>query len=109
MVVEINSIQWNIIFTNNVENLKRPDGSITLGVTDIPCRTIFIWAGLTGRMLRKVVIHELSHAFVFSHEYELSIDEEEFLCSFIDTYAEDIITKADSLLKGGLSIIRKFS
>ena len=100
MMIEINGIQWNIIFTNNTDNLKRPDGSITLGVTDILCRTIFIWAGLTGRMLRKVVIHELSHAFVFSHEYELSLDEEEFLCSFIDTYALDILSMADELILG---------
>lgn len=51
-------------------------------------------------MLRKVVIHELSHAFVFSHEYELSLDEEEFLCSFIDTHAIDILSMADELLLG---------
>lgn len=98
MVIEINGIQWSIIFTSDTENLKRPDGSITLGVTDIPCRTIFLWAGLTGRMLRKVVIHELSHAFVFSHEYELSLDEEEFLCSFIDTYAIDILSMTDNII-----------
>ena len=100
MVIDINGIQWNVISTNDVDNLKRPDGSITLGVTDIPCRTIFLWAGLTGRMLRKVVIHELSHAFVFSHEYELSLDEEEFICSFIDTHAIDILSMADELLLG---------
>lgn len=49
-------------------------------------------------MLRKVVIHELSHAFVFSHEYELSLDEEEFLCSFIDTYAIDILSMTDNII-----------
>lgn len=109
MSIIINGVEWIIVLTEDTENLKRSDGSITLGVTDLNCRTIFLWRGLNGSLLRKVLIHELSHAFIFSYQYYLTVEEEEFLCSFIDTYAEDIISEADSLLKGGLSVIRKHS
>lgn len=107
--MNINGIEWNVILTNDAENLRRPDGSITLGVTDINCKSIFLWSGLNERMLRKVLIHELSHAFVFSYDYSLELDEEEFLCSFIDTYAIDILHKVDSLILGEFSNSRKFS
>ena len=109
MRVEINNIEWDIIFTNNTDDLKRSDGSVTFGVTDVNVLGIFIWSSLRGRMLRKVMIHELSHAFIFSYGYFLTLEEEEFLCSFIDTYAEDIISYTDSILTEAFKAIRKFS
>ena len=109
MRVEINNIEWDIIFTNNTDDLKRSDGSVTFGVTDVNVLGIFIWSSLRGRMLRKVMIHELSHAFIFSYGYFLTLEEEEFLCSFIDTYAEDIISYTDSILTEAFKEIRKFS
>ena len=109
MRVEINNIEWDIIFTNNTDDLKRSDGSVTFGVTDVNVLGIFIWSSLRGRMLRKVMIHELSHAFIFSYGYFLTLEEEEFLCSFIDTYAEDIISYTYSILTEAFKEIRKFS
>lgn len=109
MRVEINNIEWDIIFTNNTDDLKRSDGSVTFGVTDVNVLGIFIWSSLRGRMLRKVMVHELSHAFIFSYGYFLTLEEEEFLCSFIDTYAEDIIECTDSVLTKGFKEISKFS
>ena len=107
MRVRINDIEWNIVFTNNTEELQRSDGSVTFGVTDVNLLEIFIWSSLRGRMLRKVMIHELSHAFIFSYGYFLTLEEEEFLCSFIDTYAEDIIEYTDNILTKGFKEIRK--
>lgn len=109
MRVEINNIEWDIIFTNDTDDLKRSDGSVTFGVTDVNVLSIFIWSSLRGRILRKVMIHELSHAFIFSYGYFLTLEEEEFLCSFIDTYAEDIIEYTDNILTKGFKEIRKFS
>ena len=108
MKVKINDIEWDIIFTNNTKELQRSDGSVTFGVTDVNILGIFIWSSLRGRMLRKVMVHELSHAFIFSYGYFLTLEEEEFLCSFIDTYAEDIIEYTDSILTESFKEIRKF-
>lgn len=109
MKTTINNIEWEIVLTTDSEYLKRSDGSITLGVTDLNVTTIYLWKNLRGQLFRKVLIHELSHAFIFSYGFYLTIDEEEFLCSFIDTYAEDIIHEADSLIFRGVKEIRKFS
>ena len=105
----INGIEWNIVLTTNSKELERSDGSVTLGVTDLNLRTIFLWRGLKGKLFRKVLIHELSHAFIFSYDYYLTLEEEEFLCSFVDTYAEDILNEANRLILEGLNSCRKFS
>lgn len=109
MHVLINNVQWRLLLTDNTEDLKRTDGSITLGVTDLNMMTIYLWKGLKGSMLRRVLIHELSHAFIFSYEYYLTVEEEEFLCSFIDTYADSILSEADELIRKGFIEMKNFS
>lgn len=98
MYVRINNIDWEIVLTNNCDNLRRNNGTLTLGITDANEQTIYLFSVLKGNLLRKVLIHELTHAFIFSYNYYLSEEEEEFICSFIDTYGTDIINNADNLL-----------
>lgn len=98
MTVLINDILWNVVFTNNFDDLTRMDGTVTLGITDLDKQTIYLFSMLKGRMLRKVLIHELTHAFMFSYDFYLTIDEEEFVCSFLDTYGDEIINDTDYLI-----------
>lgn len=98
MTVLINGIVWNVIFTNNFDDLTRMDGTVTLGITDLDKQTIYLFSMLKGRMLRKVLIHELTHAFMFSYNFYLTIEEEEFVCSFLDTYGDEIINDTDYLI-----------
>lgn len=86
------------MYTHNPEELKRSDGTITLGVTDILLRTVFVYDRLSKDMRSKVLIHELAHVWMFSYGIHLSIREEEFVCSFVDTYGRDIIESADAIL-----------
>lgn len=98
MQIEVNGYKWYIKYTHDSYDLRRSDGTITLGVTDIPLKTVFIYDGLSQRMRSKVLVHELVHVWMFSYGYYLSIDEEEFVCSFIDTYGRSIIESADRIL-----------
>ena len=98
MDVVINGIIWHVYLTNNQNNLMTSYGQITFGVTDVNNKTIYIYSKLNDYMLNKVLIHELTHAWIFSYNYYLTIDEEEFLCSFIDTYANDILNEADDII-----------
>ena len=98
MKIIINGIEWEIIFTNNIEELTTSEGLITIGVTDRNLKSIFLYDKLFGKLLRKVLLHELTHAWMFSYGYYLSVEEEEFVCSFVDTYAEEIIFEAENLL-----------
>lgn len=96
--MNINGLNWKIVFTEN-ENDLVVNNSVRLGVTDRNRLKIYLYDKLTGNLLRKVLIHELTHAWLFSYDYNLDVETEEMLCAFLDTYAEDIITEADEYLE----------
>lgn len=98
MRIVVNKIPWEVSLTSDTSKLQRDDGSLTLGVTDTNTNTVSIWHGLNPSMLKKVLLHELSHVFIHSYGYSMAIEEEEFICAFIDTYAEDIVSLVLELL-----------
>lgn len=61
----INGIDWEIIYVNPFsDDLRRSDGSLTVGVTDMLKRSVFLSNRLRGAFLRKVLAHELVHCFI---------------------------------------------
>ena len=96
----INGIQWNIVFVEQYDyNLRRSDGSITVGVTDFPQRTVFLSNLLKGAFLRKVMAHELCHCFCFSYDLTFDIEEEERMADFMATYGEELIFLLDDVMR----------
>lgn len=95
----MNGERWKIVVVpSNSKWLARSDGTLTLGVTDSNVMTVFLSKQLRGSLLRKVLLHELTHAWMFSYNYHLSLDEEEFVCDFLASNAEAIIAKADEII-----------
>jgi Zn-dependent peptidase ImmA (M78 family) len=95
--MKINGINWKVKFTDRVDDLYL-DGYVRFGVTDRNTNTIYLDKNLEGDMLKKVLLHELTHAWLFSYGYEMDVEAEEFLCSFVDSHVEEIFDKADVLL-----------
>lgn len=98
MIIEINGYGWELVWTHNQKDLSRSDGSLTLGVTDTGTMSIYIYDRLSESMNQKVLIHELVHAWIFSYRIYIPIEQEEFICSFIDTYGLDIINMVEDVL-----------
>ena len=95
----INSITWDIKFVEPYSDyLRRSDGSLTVGVSDFPKRTVYLSELLKGAFLRKVMAHELTHCFCFSYDIVLDIDEEERMADFIATYGEELIYLLDDIM-----------
>ena len=95
----MNNYEWVVKFRNvNSNDLRRSDGSFTVGVTDLNQMSIFLCDRLKGNFLKKVLIHELVHAFMFSYNYHLTIEEEEFVCDFVASNAEDILEYSKDIL-----------
>jgi Zn-dependent peptidase ImmA (M78 family) len=108
MNVNINNISWKIKFIpGSSGDLKRYDGTYTIGMTDNNQKTIFLYNNLSDKMLYKVLCHELVHAFCFSYDLLLDRKEEERLADFIATYGRDIFDMTDELI--GDMIKRKIS
>ena len=100
LVFEINGIKWDVeIIDNNSPLLFRSDGSQTIGVTDCNTKTVYIAAALRGKLLEKVLTHEICHCAVYSYGIYLTLDQEEKLCDFVATYGKEIFTIVDKLIQ----------
>ena len=99
MKIIINNIAWNIKFIpGSSGELQRYDGTYTIGMTDNRQKIIFLYDGLDGALLYKVLCHEMVHAFCFSYDLRFSVEEEERLADFIATYGKDIFDMTDEAI-----------
>ena len=97
---EINGIEWDIVWVNpNSDNLRRSDGSITVGVTDSNQKCIFLANSLRNEFLRKVLAHELCHCICFSYDIHMPIEQEEYLANWVSLYGTEVIYLLDDLMQ----------
>lgn len=98
MVFFINENMWKVEFVNaNDFRLYRSDGSRTVGVADLLSRKIYLSNLLQGGFLRKVLDHELVHAFSLEYNLQLSQETEEKVADFIATYGRSIFDISDEI------------
>lgn len=98
MKVSINGEEWRIRFVSPHSNaLLRSDGSSSVAVTDDTLHTIFVSDAISGQFLRKVMTHEVCHAFSFSYGLDIPIEIEEQIADFLASYGRDIIRTADEI------------
>lgn len=97
---EINGIKWDIVWVNAYSSdLRRSDGSYTVGMTDWHRKSVYLAKGLKGAFLRKVTAHELVHCFCFSYDVHIPIQQEEFMADWVSLYGEDLIYLLDDLMQ----------
>lgn len=99
MTFSVEGEVWRLQFVNPRSNqLRRSDGSVTIGVSDNNVKTVFISDSLSDSMTDKVLCHELVHVFSFAHNLSIPMETEEIIADFLSLYGRDIIYLADSLL-----------
>lgn len=95
----INGQYWSIVYVGaNSRHLIRSDGSKTIGMTDGRDNIIYLYKGLRGRLLDKVLAHELVHAFMFSYNILIDIDQEEYIADWVSIYGRDLIYLLDDII-----------
>lgn len=88
----INGVGWKINYVpQNFPLLQRMNGQYTIGACDNLTRTIYINEMLQGKLLKKVLCHEITHAAMFSYNVDLSIEQQELIADLISTYGDEII------------------
>lgn len=96
----INGTLWRIQYVDGRSSyLRRSDGSWTVGMTDGGTNTIYLYKGLHGAFLDKVLCHELVHVFMFSYGIEIDIEQEEFMADFFSTHGRAIIYLLDDIMQ----------
>ena len=88
----INNIYWKLAFVPaDFPLLQRITGDYAIGACDNLTRTIYICETLQGKLLKKVLCHQITHAAMFSYNVDLSVEQEEIIADLISTYGEEII------------------
>lgn len=88
----INNIAWKISLVNpDFPLLRRLNGQYSIGSCDNLTRTIYINNLLQGKLLKKVLCHEITHAAMFSYNVNLTLQQEELVADLISTYGDEII------------------
>ena len=96
----VNGIEWKLSLAEPCNDmLRRSDNSITLGATDNNLKTVFLNNRLKGRMLEKVLCHEIVHTFCFSYGCTFDIQTEEIIADFLATYGREVFDVADNILQ----------
>ena len=99
-MVKINGETWNIsIASPKHPMLRRLNGEYALGSCDDIMKCIYISEGLTRTKFKKVLCHELTHAFMYSYNVELTVEQEEALADLIATYGQAIINETNFVFK----------
>lgn len=101
----MNGLRWRVRFTYPTDRvLVDRTGTLTIGVTDPQTMTIYLSNKLRGEFLTRVVLHELSHAMMYSYHYldeihryckkRYWIEMEELIANLIADRAYEIFQRA---------------
>lgn len=103
MTFVVNDSIWTLQFVRPTsDDLRRSDGSITLGVSDNTLKTVFIADNLSDTMTDKVLCHELTHVYSFENNLSIPIETEEIIADFMSLYGRSIIYMADKIMNNVL-------
>lgn len=88
-----------------------------LATTDIRLHAIYIYEGLSGSLLRRVVTHEMGHAVMASYglieelkrfvKPEYQIEAEEWVCNLITDYGLLILSRSAEVVGSTFDILAK--
>ena len=101
----MNGLHWNVRWTKSTDPiLVDRTNVLTCAVTDPETMTIYLSNKLCGGFLTRVVLHELSHAMMYSYHYldeihryckkRYWIDMEELIANLIADRAYEIFQRA---------------
>lgn len=98
MDVTINGYQFKVEFVDaNSKKMNPDENRWNLGLFECVDGIISIREGMNQRTTRTIVIHELTHAFIFAFGYAL--DGEESVCDFWGAQGDAVIHMADLIMK----------
>jgi hypothetical protein len=95
---KINDLIWEIDIVSSVSPELIANGEACLGSTWPMSQEIYLADDLNKNTARRVIAHELTHAFIYSTQIkeDESYTEEE-LCEFVSKWGDKIFTMTDEV------------
>ena len=99
MLIKINDFKWQVQFADRDNERLVLNGDKCLGVTYFDELQIFLSNDMADELCKQTIIHELTHAFIFSYGIHLHTDDEEAVCDFIGAYLLKIYDLTNKIIK----------
>ena len=98
MDIRVNDILLHIQFKKPISSeLRRSNGTISLGVTDNTTKTVTIADNVSDYMTDKILCHELVQVYSVSDGCDIDIETEEIIADFMSLYGRNIVDTADRI------------
>lgn len=99
-MVNINGETWRIFLVSpNHPALQRTNGQFAPGSCDDVMKAIFINQNVSDNFFKKILCHELVHAYLYSNNIGINNYYEEILADLIATYGEDIVNITNEIFE----------
>lgn len=96
--------EWAIRVVDSHDPHMVADGTVCRGCTWVGQSAIYMSNELTDRTFKRVLLHELVHAYLFATQMSIpDTFNEEQLCDFFAIYSEKILELANTLEQGFFS------
>ena len=92
---KINNLEWKVTYVLTFDDDEEEE---TFGQTIFKDLEIQILQGLNYDVKKRTLIHEVTHAFIFSYGLDQTSIDEEFLCRFMESHAQKILETVDGIL-----------
>lgn len=105
VLIRVKDFDYVVTFVDeDHKELRSKDENIEyFGKTDCTSQVIYIRKDLRATRLLKVIIHEITHAYLDAYGFtETKTFNEEQVATFLETYAQDIVESANYVMKGYL-------
>ncbi len=99
MKKKINNLVWDIEVKSATDIVFSDNGFLIRGCTYCGKQQIFLSDGLNEYTARRVIVHELTHAFLWSTQARMPEEyNEEELCEFMSCWGYQIIDMANEIV-----------
>lgn len=111
MIIKINGLKWTVLFASRGDNILKLDDLQCMGVTDYFNLKIYLDGSISEELMRQTVIHELTHAFLFSYGVHVECDEdtEEAVCDFCGANFDKMLRATNKIIKGWHRVQENFN
>lgn len=98
----INKLTWDVVFKKHKEMPCYEEGMYAFGHVNSMLLVIALNDEMAPPVMKQTIIHELTHAYIFSFGVDAPSFSQEAVCDFVAAHAGDIIRDADNLYEAWL-------
>ena len=101
MKVTINNVEWSVFFVDKTHTELVDDNGeqVFYGIACLRECEIYIDRGLSKDYMRKIITHELTHAFAVSYRESIEQESEEKICDFIASHFDELKACRKAIMK----------